>query len=459
VAGFFSSLFGPAWQKAAQRAEKAERATRWADAWHDYAQAIAEGPEEQRPAWVDGRNRCAGQLVSLNLARALEMARVANLVQAGEHLELAETFASTEALRQQVQDARRELTTAAQGAVKAAAAERAKPASQCAAANPDDDVMFDFVYPQFPEAVLDQYARRPVEWRRAVLARHRGELKQALPVLRAAQNKGTVERFEAGLAHAANGDIAAAWPLLRDASTASDAWPHVTIAAVDLCWAESRWDDAETVLQHAIDSQAESIDLYLAAATHAVLRKRPSEGLEAVEAALTLDGNNLRAQLLQARLFDLAGREGEAEPLYEAVVKRTWRFVPELRRVTVSADAAGLLAMLLLRKGRRLDRAEELLRAMASDAPDEARWRVELDLVSVLRKAGRGAMADLLLHDIAARADESSVSGRLRLAWLQNDLDDFRRRWAKAAAADRERYQEMQVARGEAPWGDGDVSG
>jgi tetratricopeptide (TPR) repeat protein len=445
VAGFFDSFFGPAWQRARHKAEKSMKSGDWANAWHFCNDALAAAPDTEKDALTQARTQCGAQLMKLNLERAADLARAREASRCGEHLELAETFAITDELRasfaRQKAEIGASLRAAPQPAAKSSQARPEAPAEQ--------EVMFDFVYPGFPEAVLDAYAGRPAAWRNAVLARHSNDLRAALPILRDHAQKGTIERFEYGLLLASTGDVKTALSTLTVAAMAPDAWFHAVQAAVDVAWALEDWAAAEKVLQHALDSLPESVELYQAAATHAILVKRPQEGFDAIDAADALQHDNPRTQLLRARLLDMTGNTAEALPLYEAAVKRSWRVNTQERKIVVDVNAAGFAVTAYLKLRQNYPRAEELLRAMIDGTPDDVKWRIELDLATVMLRRNEEGRCMLLLSDIARRADESSVSGRLRLAWLQRDETEFKARWARALPPDRERFADMMSTRGE----------
>lgn len=417
----------------------------WANAWHFWNDALAGAPDSEKDSITSARTQCGAQLMQLNLERAADLARAREATRCGEHLELAETFAFTEELRAKF--------AAEKAAIVAALRSSAPPPKAAAASRPEapveEEVMFDFVYPGFPEAILDAYAGRPVAWRKAVLARHANDLRAALPVLRDSAQKGTIERFEYGLLLASTGETKAALATLTEAAMASDTWFHAVQAAVDVAWALEDWKAAEKVLQHAIDSMPESVELYLSAAAHAMLVRRPQEGFDAIEAATALEPNNPRTALLRARLLDLVGRTAEALPVYEEAVKRSWRVNSQERKISVDVNAAGFAVTAYLKLRQNYPRAEELLRAMIDGSPDDVKWRIELDLATVMQRRNEEGRCMLLLSDIARRADESSVSGRLRLAWMQRDEADFKARWARAVPGDRERFAEMMTTRGE----------
>jgi predicted negative regulator of RcsB-dependent stress response len=81
-------------------------------------------------------------------------------------------------------------------------------------------------------------------------------------------------------------------------------------------------------------------------------------------------------------------------------VNATWGLDPDRDVIRVDRDAAWLLARILIDRGRRLDRALDLVRALAMSAEGKERWPYLLSEGEILGKTGKKEEARARLEEV-----------------------------------------------------------
>lgn len=221
----------------------------------------------------------------------------------------------------------------------------------------------------------------------------------------------------------------------------------------------ARPDEARAVLQAEVDARPGSARAWLELAQHHLVSGAPEAAEEAVTSALasveqptkglggratswTRAGSSegaVRAAAQRAsaeervppritlyRTLGLArvaaGRPADAVAPLEQALKEHWRYLPEEGVIEFDREAAWVLAGIYVERGERLDRAIELLHALAQGAAPEERWLHLGRLGRALEKRGRRDEALDALRRARAVADGAPEEERARLDALIAEL-------------------------------------
>jgi len=208
------------------------------------------------------------------------------------------------------------------------------------------------------------------------------------------------------------------------------AWPRLTGAAVLLLLAwrtaayASAWRDEVTLFTAAVEAQPGSAKAHDLLGASFMAEDRPEEGARQLELAVhALSSLSEPPQAQRIKLgvaYERLGRLGEAEAIYQQVLRQTPGF----------ADATWRLGVVRWRQGRR-DEAARLWEEAMAQQPDHARAMADLGLA--LQERGDLAGAEALFQR-AARGDPRSSGPWLSLGNLyqrRGDLERARQAWRR----------------------------
>ncbi len=443
--GFLSRWTRPAWEKERERGDRAWQRGDAAGARMSWSKAVDDAPDEVAAELRPRIAEASSRLASANLEQARRYRTGGQHEAAAEHYRLVIEF-----------DGDGELADEARAAIEdmhrhehRAEVERQAMASLQQSAPIDDVQTFDLLLAAYDEDIVEAYHALGERFREAFLAMSDGDLDAAVIELRAVADDtdDAVAWYELGRCLAGMGRAEEALEALLAAEDKRPGWTEPRLEAARVCWALRRFDTCEEVLQRAVDDDEDNVQVYFAVATTAALTRQPEYGLEALEVADELGPGDASVEVLRARLHELSGRETGAAQVYEQVLRRTWSWDPETGELSFHTEAALLAMLSYLRRGEKLDRAEELARHLLSVMPAESAWRVELDLAAILRARGDEATAASMLERLAATVpDEPLVA--LRVAGAAGDEARRTELEAELSPIDRERWADLCADRG-----------
>jgi tetratricopeptide (TPR) repeat protein len=418
---FLSRIFEPAWKSSLRRATAALAAQRWAEAWREYQSAQSDAPSEESAGIDAGLDRAGAALVAMNLEVAAGAARAGDPRAAIEAVELAGGFARSPEDRERVAAQLEHLRASRHRAAVADAATEATPKLEL--------VDFAMLLTSMPDELADRYDELPKALRHAIChARTLADAESAELLERAGAGvDSAIPGFERGVVLLGLGRDAEAAEVLFVSANRSDAWNDVRRAAAHALWNEERWADAEAVLQAAIDADHSDAGVWSDVVMHSVLTQEYAAGMEAVTEALRTFTSDIRLRTLHARLLELTGDPLKAITIYEDIIARTWRLDAESGSLTFHGDSAHLAALNYMRRGVRLERAEELLSALGQALEGELRERTELDRAWVWKRLGRTSEAADLLDRVVRGLDPKRVVAQAWAARIADNHDEVAR--------------------------------
>ncbi len=417
-------LFKPSWEKNLKRAEKAQASGLWVDAHHFYSDALREAPEDRETAIKEALEVCAKTLFESHSLAADEHFERGEHQFAVERWELAERFSPTEEGKQLARKKVREMAAA-----KLVDEEREWDQEEVLeTAKLDEEHVFLMLIGDFDDRIMDAYQELGDEFRDAYLSQNDGHPEEALEVYdRLVESKeDSILLYERAQCLRAL-DRADEARVSLEASEALDGdWIDIKLALASACWATKDWDAAEAVLQRAIDLETEDLRVYEYVARSAFLTKQPDYGLDALDVILQKEPNNLGAHLLKGQLHVLDEQYDDALTAFELVINATWSFDEDRGAIVFNREAGLLAARIYLDQKRKLDRAEELIRAALTVTPPTQRWVYELLLGQVYEASGDASQANELWERVALEVPEDQVIGRLRVAELLGRNEEAR---------------------------------
>ncbi len=407
------------WQRAAERAQRELAAERFADAWRSADEALESCPEDEKPALQQTQLQAARALVPLNIEHALGLTRAGEYERAAEHIQIAATFAGDGELRASVDVALQEMRTLRSSAPAPTQHDPLDEAGDALPPENDGLVPIDMIHPSFPDPVLDAYAAAPARWRRTVIAMHQqGQIDLALLDVELKRRDTSIARFELAMAQARTGDRRAARTTLEQGIDRRPMWPEYLLALAEVATALDEDALAEQALQDAADHYPDNLSVLVAVARHSLAQNDLGSAREALEAAAEAYPQTPAAlSMLWGEVFDREGKLDRAVVEFEKVVAATWRVDFASDRITVNTEAAYAAALGYLKLSTNLKRALQLLSVLRENAAADEQWRVDLDVVAVLRASGETTKADDLLASIETRIPPNRHLARMR--WLE----------------------------------------
>jgi tetratricopeptide (TPR) repeat protein len=300
-----------------------------------------------------------------------------------------------------------------------------------------------------PEELKEGYRRLGAPFRDAVLLAHEGDPAEALAKLEPFVEKEPAARYERGLCRllledyeGAASDLEAVREKLepdevfyrrlsdsyRGRATSRGAKlggltprsretePRPALAAE----AKADLERAAGYLTSALEIAPREGELYRALIEAFTLADEPERARRAAEAGLRriTTPQYQRPVLLALGIAEAAyARWDEAEAALDKVVSATWGLDPDRDVIRVDRDAAWLLARILIDRGRRLDRALDLVRALAMSAGENERWPFLLSEGEILGKTGKKEEARARLEEMKKLAPkEGPAAERIEAA-------------------------------------------
>jgi len=287
------------------------------------------------------------------------------------------------------------------------------------------------------------------------VALHDGEGERAVADLRQAlaeRPDSPLVHFELGRALLFVGDGPGAAEHLRIYRDAASDEPETAWLLAEALRLAGRPDDARAVLQTEVEARPASARAWLELAQHHLANgaaeaaeqavttalervEQPEKGMGGRATAWTRSGSSEGAVRAAAQrvgteervppritLYKVlglarvaAGRPEDAIAPLERALKEHWRYLPEEGVIEFDREAAWVLAGIYVERGERLDRAIELLHALATSAPPEERWLPLARLGRALEKKGRRDEALDAFRRARAVADSAPEEERARI--------------------------------------------
>ena len=409
-------LFKPSWEKNLKRAEKAQASGLWVDAHHYYSDALRDAPDDHETAIKEALNLCATTLFDAHSLAAEEFEEKGDQHSALERWELAERFSPTEEGKELARKKIREMAAA-----KLVDEEKEWDKEEVLeTAKLDEEHVFLMLIGDFEDRIGDAYQELGDDFREAYLTQNDGHPENALPIYDrlVETDEDPILHYERAQCLRALDRAAEARVSLEAAEALDGEWIDIKLALASACWATKDWDAAEAVLQRAIDLETEDLRVYEYVARSAFLTQQPDYGLDALDVILAKEPTNIGAHLLKGKLHVLDEEYDVALTSFELVINATWSFDEQLRAVVFNREAGMLAARIYLDQKRKLDRAEELIRAALVVTPPTQRWVYELLLGQVHDASGDKPKAIEIWERVALEVPEDQVLGRLRVAEL-----------------------------------------
>jgi tetratricopeptide (TPR) repeat protein len=287
------------------------------------------------------------------------------------------------------------------------------------------------------------------------VALHDGEGEAAVSHLREAlaeRSDSPLVHFELGRALLFVGDGAGAAEHLQVQREAAPEEPETAWLLAEALRLGERPDEARAVLQTEVERRPGSARAWLELAQHHLATGTPDAAEEAVTTALerveqpdkgmggratswTRSGSSEGAVRAAAQRVGAeervppritlyktlglarvaAGRPQDAIAPLEKALKEHWRYLPEEGVIEFDREAAWIVAGIYVERGERLDRAIELLHALAGSAPPDDRWLPLARLGRALEKKGRDGEALEAYRRARAVAQAAPAEERARL--------------------------------------------
>jgi len=454
--GFFSRLFAPAWQKQAARGRAALERNQFAIAYDALGAALSgEVPAELREELTTLQEKARDALFDLNWGEGERNEAAEMLERAQEHYELAKRFAPDDERAERVEERliHIEQTLDAQAAEASAKRPSAGVTRERAPSEEiDGDEAFELFVTGNPDEIAERYLDLPASFRSAYMNARDGEWDAAIETFTAMldENEDGIVRFELGRAYANIRRFDEAIEHMLKAESSEPLWIDLKLALARVAWSARRYDVAEAVLQRAADEPGkEEVAVYRAIAMHASYTREPSYGLDAAAAGLDLAPRDVTLNVLRGRLLELSGRDEGAIEAYERVVLQTWRYDGDTGELSFNADSTYFAALHYLRTRTKLDRAEELMRAVVGISNQGAAAReAELDLAAILLAAGKKEDGTALIDKVARLLPPDTSRQRAYVAWLRGEHDEATAMIDGLADDERERWENFCKDRG-----------
>lgn len=441
--GFFSKFTRPAWEKAAEKAEKCADKGEAGAAVRLYDDALAKAPEDQTARLREARTKVAVRVCKTNLEEGEKRENAGHLERALDHYELAQEFATDD-----------ESEAAAKAAVNRIAVLRRdakdsakKPAFQNEALELDDDQTYGILIGAMPDEVADEYEDQDAEFRQAYMAMNRGEIDKAIKQFRSRGDDHAPSLVELGRCLRGIDELQESIETFAKVEKLRPQWNFARLQAAEVCWRANDLDRAEEFLQNAVDHDDEDPAVYVAICRTAVMRGTPDYGLEAADAGLEIAPTDRALKLLKARLCELDGRLEEALEGYEKRIGETWRYDAQEGKLFMDSEAVYLAAHLYRRTGENPKRAAELFRGLMAFSDPGERWQHELGLADVLVSSGDQDAANQILTELERVVPEQDKLAHCRILKLQGKGEALSASLAKLSAAERAVWDQIEAER------------
>jgi tetratricopeptide (TPR) repeat protein len=407
------------WQRAAERAQRELAADRFADAWRSADEALESCPPEEKAAMLAVQQKAAETLVPVNVEHARGLTRAGEYERAAEHIQIAASFAGKGPLRHLVDDALKNIQTIRASAPAPDTTDPLDDPTPEIPAENDGLTPIDMVHPSFPDPVLDAYASAPSRWRRAVIAMHQqGNIDLAQFEVELKRKDTSIARFELAMAQVRSRNLVGARATLEQGIDLRPTWPEYLLALAEIATALGESALAEQALQDAADHYPDNLPVLVAVARHSLQQGDTASAREALEAANeAYPQTPAVVSMLWGEVFDREGKVDRAVVEFEKVVAATWRVDFGGGRITVNSDAAYGAALGYLKLKSNLKRALQLLTVLREGADEGEYWRIDLDIVAVLRANGDVGKAESLLESLEDSIPSNRTLARMR--WLE----------------------------------------
>ena len=441
--GFFSKFTRPAWEKAAEKAEKAAKRGEGGAAVRLFDDAIAKAPDDEKARLSDARAVVAREVYQTNIEQGEQRESAGHLDRALDHFELALEFAPDDATKEDARDAVNRIAVQRREAKDAAKS----PAFRAEALELDDDQTYGVLIGALPDEVADEYETLDSEFRRAFMMMHRGELDDAIAHFRSLGDDHAPALVELGRCLRGNDDVKGAIVAFSKVEGLRPDWNFARLLGAEACWTARDLDKAEEFLQNAVDHDDSDPEVYVAICRTAVMRGTPDYGLEAAEAGLEIEPTNRGLRLLKARLCEMDGRLDEALEGYEKRVSETWRYDSQEGKLFLDYEAALLAAHLYRRTKQNPKRAAELFRALMAVSEPGQRWQHEIGLAEVLLSDGGEKEAKGILEELSRVVPKGDKLARCRILSLQGDTEGLKNALGGLSKPERAIWDQVEAER------------
>ena len=332
---FFGKLFAKDYQKHLEKGERYFAEQRYADARHEYQEALNKLPDasHEDAAKIDSRLLETGKVLALmNIAEAEHAAARFEFDKASEHLDLAEELSGERSVRDEVNRLRDILSR------EAGPRSTEMPVRPCAgcgketppvsghSAGPDflpDRERFDLLLQTLPAGLQERYAGLGDHFMAGYLKIHGEDVASGLEIFREllTEDVNDILLYEVALAHFRSGNLNECERLLRKAFAVNELNPLCCMGLVQLLADSGRLEETLPILGHMVDNRllVDQALVFLGDVHH--LLGDEQAALESYTSALEFpDASRAAAERLIA-LFEKEGRREDAANLAKRFLK------------------------------------------------------------------------------------------------------------------------------------------
>ena len=335
---FFKKLFTKDFRFYLERGERCFIEERFADARHEFQEALQRLPEDLQEDAGTGlaiRKRLVetgNRLAHMNLSEAEHALNRADFAKAAEHLDLAADLSSDADVRSRMASLRESLDPN----IRETDAEEAR--HGCSGCTPGhavtagDDLVPDHLSPQekfelliqtLPVSLQGRYAALGERFAAGYLMVHSGEEASGLAILNSLleESDNDILLYEIALAHFRGGDKGECERLIRRSLEINRMNPLCCLALVQLLTDDGRLEESLPILHHMVDNQllTEQSLLFLGDVKHAL--GDTSASIESYSKALDYPNAAKAAAQRLIPIFEDQGRREEASYLAKRYLK------------------------------------------------------------------------------------------------------------------------------------------
>ncbi len=441
--GFFSKFTRPAWEKAAEKAEKCATKGEDGAAVRLFDDALAKAPGEEKERLQAARTTIAVRVCKKNMEEGEKRENAGHLERALEHYELAQEFATGDEAKAAAKAAVNRIAVLRRDAKDTAK----KPAFQNEPLELDNDQTYYNLIGAMPDDVADEYEEQDAAFRQAYIGMNQGEIDEAIKHFKSRGDEHAPSLVELGRCYRGIGDLTKSIDAFAKVEKLRPNWNFARLQAAEVCWKANDLDRAEEFLQNAVDHDDSDPAVYTAICQTAIRRGTPDYGLEAADAGLEIAPMDAGLKLMKARLCEMDGRLDEAIEGYEKRIGATWRYDAQEGKLFMDSNAVALAAHLYRRTGTEPKRAAELFRGLMAFSDPRERWQHELGLADVLASSGDKEEALGILTELERVVPEQNRVAHCRILALQEKDEALAKLVAKLSDVERAVWDQSEAER------------
>ena len=420
IVGFFQKIFKRDWKSFKQRGDSYHSKQEWGLARGEYLEALKrlEASPDNSPASAQTINdkllQVTSALLKHNVTKAETFHKTGNLEQAITQYNFAMKFATSdekiELLKQIsiIEDKGRIVPK-----ITSAPTETHAVLEIDRQVSSDDNEVFNVLITSLDPIQASVYEGLGENFRSGYLALMNQDLEVAEAMFRPLYERDPGNRFiqyELGRVLFAQGNTDSAEELLRDAANNLPDFIPVRHAWIEALWEKGDLSTAERVVEEAFEIDDLLFENYTYAARTCLRSGEFENGVEIIEAGLSVHENSIELNRMLGELERGNGNFQAAIAAFETVLGLLWQYDYKTEMLKFDHISAYAAAGLYLQTGINLERAAELYRALIACGPPANNWMFVLGLGQVYAKQGSAAQARELFLSVLAELPEDSTS-------------------------------------------------